>query len=163
MKQLVSVIAVAISLLIGASAMARDGDGRGFDRGHSYGHDYRGRGSYGDRKFFRRDDYGGRYYGRRYYDRYRPNYYGRRYYDRRYYDRKYDGGRFYRDSYSYRSWRRGDRLSGAYFSTRFVVNDFGSYGLYSPPRGYRWHRVGRDAFLVGVATGVIIGIAADSF
>jgi Ni/Co efflux regulator RcnB len=179
MKHILTAIAVALSLLVGATSMARDGDGRrAFDRGHSHrgdGHrDFRqrgfdsrrhfdrGRGSYGDRRFDRdRRSYGDRkFFGdRRFHD-------NRRFQgDRRFYDdRRFRGDRkFYGDRFYKRSWRRGDRLPAVFLSTRFVVNDFRSFDLYRPPRGYRWVRVERDAFLTGVATGLVIAVVANRF
>lgn len=44
-----------------------------------------------------------------------------------------------------------------------IINDYGSYGLYAPPRGYHWvcDKGSSDAILAAVATGAIIAIAAD--
>ncbi len=182
MKHVVSAVAVALSLLVGSVALARDGDGyRSYDRGHSSrhdghrghrDHDYRGdrrgydsRRSYGDRRFYGdRKFFSDRKFDRRFYDRkFDRRFDDRRFDDRRFYGRKFDDRRFYRDRYYYRSFRRGDRLPSVFLSTRFVVNDFSSHRLYRPPRGYRWVRVERDAFLTGVATGVIIAVATDRF
>jgi Ni/Co efflux regulator RcnB len=171
MKHLLSVIALALALVMGSTAMARDGDGRRSDRGHSYRGDYRGhhggrhfdRRSYGDRKFYSDRKFGDRrFYGDRKFNGDRRFYGYRKFDDRRSY-RRFDDRRFYKDRFFYRSFRRGDRLPGAFLSTRFVVNDFRSYRLDRPPRGYRWVRVERDAFLVGVATGVILTVATDRF
>ncbi|QGZ94768.1 RcnB family protein [Terricaulis silvestris] len=67
----------------------------------------------------------------------------------------------YRDyaDYGYRSWRRGDRLP-SYYRTRYVeVRDYDRYGYRRPPRGYHYVRDDRgDLLLVGIATGVILGI-----
>jgi Ni/Co efflux regulator RcnB len=171
MKHLLSVIAVALALVTSSAAMARDGDGRRFDRGHSYRHDYRGhRGDrHFDRKFDRRFDRFERKFDRRFdrFDRRFERRFDRRFDDRRFFDRRFDrrfdDRRFRRDRSYYRSFHRGDRLPTVFLSTRFVVNDFGSHRLYRPPRGYRWVRVERDAFLVGVATGVILTVATDRF
>jgi Ni/Co efflux regulator RcnB len=188
MKHLLSVIAIALALVTSSTAMARDGDGRRSERGQSYRNDYRGhRGGHSDRKwqYGDRKSYGDRKFGERRFDR---RFDGRKFGDRRFngdrkffdrrFDRRFDDRRFYRDPrfnrrfddrrfYNndrfYRSFRRGDRLPTVFLSTRFVVNDFGSHRLYRPPRGYRWVRVERDAFLVGVATGVILAVASDRF
>jgi len=198
MKHLVTVIAVALSLLIGSTSMARDGDGRrSFDRGQSSrGDGYRGnrdsrqrgfdsrrnfdrgKGFSGDRRFDRDRKFSGdrkfdrdrKFYGDRRFDRDRKFYGDRRfdnrrsYGDRRFFDgrRVYGDRKFYGDRYQ-RSWRRGDRLPAVFLSTRFVVNDFRSFNLYRPPRGYRWVRVERDAFLTGVATGVVLAVVANHF
>ena len=170
MKHLVTVIAVALSLLIGSTSMARDGDGRrSFDRGKGFSGDRRfdrDRKFSGDRKF----DRDRKFYGDRRFDRDRKFYGDRRfdnrrsYGDRRFFDgrRVYGDRKFYGDRYQ-RSWRRGDRLPAVFLSTRFVVNDFRSFNLYRPPRGYRWVRVERDAFLTGVATGVVLAVVANHF
>lgn len=47
---------------------------------------------------------------------------------------------------AYQSWRRGDYLPVAYHSPRYVVNDWRSYRLSAPPRGYEWRRV-NDRFV----------------
>lgn len=178
MKHIVTVVAIALSLLVSATSMARDGDGRrSYDRGHSSrGDGYRGHREYRDRHYDSRRhfDRGRGFYDRRFDRDYRFRgdrrfngrfYDDRRFYDRRFYDRRYYGGpKYYGDRYYKRSyWRRGDRLPSAFLGARFVVNDFRSYNLYRPPYGYRWVRVERDAFLTGVATGVIIAVVADHF
>ena len=60
--------------------------------------------------------------------------------------------------YVVRSWRRGERLPQAYFGPRYVVRDYGHYGLYAPPRGYRWVRADNDWLLAAVATGLIADV-----
>jgi Ni/Co efflux regulator RcnB len=70
----------------------------------------------------------------------------------------------YRDHayYGYRSWRRGDRLPSYYRSRYVVVRDYDLYGYRHPPRGYHYVRDDRgDLLLVGIATGVILGIIAS--
>jgi Ni/Co efflux regulator RcnB len=90
-------------------------------------------------------------------------------------DRRYNGynyrGRWYygpppsayRDvDYGYRNWRRGDRLPSYYRSRYVVVRDYDRYGYRRPPRGYHYVRDDRgDLLLVGIATGVILGILAS--
>lgn len=72
--------------------------------------------------------------------------------------------RYYDDArYDYRGWRRGDRLPGYYRSRYVVVNDYYRYGARRPPRGYHYVRDDRgDLLLVGIATGVILGIIASN-
>jgi Ni/Co efflux regulator RcnB len=70
----------------------------------------------------------------------------------------------YRDSarYDYRGWRRGDRLPGYYRDRYMVVSNYDRYHLRRPPRGYHYVRDDRgDYLLVGIATGVILGIIAS--
>lgn len=86
-------------------------------------------------------------------------------------DRRYNGYRYrgqwhygpppahYRDAdYGYRSWRRGDRLP-RYYRDHYHRVDYRSHRLRAPPRGYHYVRDDRgDYLLVGIATGVILGV-----
>lgn len=66
----------------------------------------------------------------------------------------------YRDyaDYGWRSWRRGDRLPD-YYRDNYRVVDYRHYHLRPPPRGYHYVRDDRgDYLLVGIATGVILGV-----
>lgn len=67
--------------------------------------------------------------------------------------------RHYRDvRYDYRAWRRGDRLP-AYYRDYYQEVDWRHHGLRPPPRGYHYVRDDRgDYILVGIATGVILGL-----
>jgi Ni/Co efflux regulator RcnB len=59
----------------------------------------------------------------------------------------------------YRAWRRGDRIPHYYRDRYIVVHDYRRHRLYAPPRGYHWVRDDRgDYLLVGIATGVILGL-----
>src|SRR5262245_48562489 len=61
--------------------------------------------------------------------------------------------------YGYRNWRRGDRLPAYYRDSYYVVRDYDRYGLRRPPRGCHYVRDDRgDYLLVGIATGVILGV-----
>ena len=44
------------------------------------------------------------------------------------------------------------------------ISDFGTHGLYAPPRGHHWvcDKGSKDAVLVAIATGAIVAIAADA-
>ena len=71
----------------------------------------------------------------------------------------------YRDHahYGYRAWRRGDRLPRYYRDNYYVVREYNRYGLLRPPRGYHYVRDDRgDYLLVGIATGVILGVILGS-
>lgn len=60
---------------------------------------------------------------------------------------------------SYREWRRGDRLP-AYYRDHYRPVDYRYHRLSPPPYGHHWVRDDRgDYLLVGVATGVILGLA----
>jgi Ni/Co efflux regulator RcnB len=91
---------------------------------------------------------------------------------RRWDDRQYNGytyrGRwyygpppqaYYNDAdYGYRSWRRGDRLP-SYYRSHYGRVDWRAHRLRQPPRGYDYYRDDRgDYLLVGIATGVILGV-----
>jgi Ni/Co efflux regulator RcnB len=74
---------------------------------------------------------------------------------------RYYSYRSYRPAY--RAWRRGDRLPAYYRSRYGVIRDYDRYHLRRPPRGYHWVRDDRgDYLLVGIATGVILGLALSS-
>jgi Ni/Co efflux regulator RcnB len=67
----------------------------------------------------------------------------------------------YRDyaDYGWRTWRRGDRLPAYYRDSYYVIRDYDRYGYRRPPRGYHYVRDDRgNALLVGIATGVILGV-----
>lgn len=90
--------------------------------------------------------------------------------DRRYNGYSYNGRWYYgpppahwRDHarYDYRAWRRGDRLP-AYYREHYRPVDYRYYRLRQPPRGYHYVRDDRgELLLVGIATGVILGIIAS--
>jgi len=66
----------------------------------------------------------------------------------------------YRDyaDYGYRAWRRGDRLP-SYYRDNYRSVDWRYHRLRAPPRGYHYVRDDRgDYLLVGIATGVILGV-----
>jgi Ni/Co efflux regulator RcnB len=59
----------------------------------------------------------------------------------------------------YRHWRRGERLP-PYYRSHYAPIDYRYHRLSPPPRGYHWVRDDRgDYLLVGIATGVILGLA----
>lgn len=63
----------------------------------------------------------------------------------------------------YYGWSRGDRLPIVYRAPRYVVYDYDRYGLYAPPYGCRWVRVGDDVLLTAIATGVVVNVVSDLF
>lgn len=78
--------------------------------------------------------------------------------------RRYRAGRYVAPrGYAYRSFRYGDRLPSGYYTSRYRIADYNRYGLYAPPRGYQWTRVGNDAILTAVATGVVAGAIYSLF
>lgn len=46
----------------------------------------------------------------------------------------------------------------AYYPSRYVVNDYWRYGLYTPPRGHYWVNYDGDAYLTAIGTGLIAGV-----
>jgi len=74
-----------------------------------------------------------------------------------YYDghkHKHDNGRHY--GQIKKAYRRGDYVPVVYWEPRYYVDDYRSYRLAPPPRGYRWVRPQDDRYLlVEIATGVI--------
>ncbi len=117
-----------------------------------------------DDRYDRRDER--RAYRRGYRDGHRAD----RWDDRRYNGYHYNGRWYYgppprhwRDHarYDYRQWRRGDRLP-SYYREHYRPVDYRYYRLRPPPRGYHYVRDDRgDYLLVGIATGVILGIIAS--
>jgi Ni/Co efflux regulator RcnB len=130
----------------------------------------------------------GRYVGSRYandrdcdgvpnrYDQYdRPNYRdndcdgvpnGYDLYDNRGYNaaRVYSAPRYYAPAgYTYgNNWTVGSRLPSNYYGSRYYI-DYRPYGLAAPPYGYRWNRVGNDAYLVSTTNGLIGEIVYSLF
>ncbi len=78
-------------------------------------------------------------------------------------ERRYNAGRYQAPrGYQARSWHRGERLPASYRNRAYVVNH-SRYGLGAPPRGYEYVRVGNDAVLTAVATGVIASVIFSLF
>lgn len=65
--------------------------------------------------------------------------------------------------YYARSWHRGDRLPPAYYSSRYVVNDYRAYRLNTPPHGHHWVRVNNDVLLTAIATGAVVAVVSGLF
>jgi Ni/Co efflux regulator RcnB len=58
-------------------------------------------------------------------------------------------------------WRRGGYVPVTY--RRLYVQDWGFYGLRSPPPGYRWVYVDGDFVLMAVATGLILDLVLHGY
>lgn len=73
-----------------------------------------------------------------------------------------DGRQFDRRGFPqpHAEWRRGGRVPPEYRQRNYVVNDWRTYRLQQPPRGYQWVGVGGDFVLAAIATGVIAQIIA---
>lgn len=158
--------------------------GRFDDRSQHVGDRYDGRGR--DGRNARYDDR--RHDGRRDDRRYDNRYDGRRHdgwnnrYDARRHDRhdRHDPYRYARPShYDYRprayrapsryvhphghhlrSWRVGYHLPAPYYARPYYL-DYHRYGLWEPPYGHRWVRVGNDVVLVAIASGLIVDVLND--
>lgn len=110
------------------------------------------------------DDHDGHYDSRdgRYDNRYNDNRYehGDNRYDRRdnrrgMAHRRFQAGRYNAPrGYRYVRYDIGSRLPQGYYGNNYHV-DYRPYGLSAPPRGYRWNRVGSDAYLVSITNGVV--------
>jgi Ni/Co efflux regulator RcnB len=98
-----------------------------------------------DRSHWRRYEHGQRYSGRGWTPSHRTTGYVR--------------------SYAHRTqhWHRGARLPASYYAPRYIVNDYGYYGLRRPPRGHCWVRVNGDVVLAALASGVIVEVVNDLF
>ncbi len=159
MKRLIAAAALALTLVGGvvttAQADNRDRDRyeRRHDRDDDRRHDKR---RYDDRRY---DD-------RRYDDRrdWKRGDWDRHYGFRHYDGRRYRGGWYVRPSgYHYRSWRYGDYLPRGYYSRRYIVDDYYSYRLRPPPRGYHWVRVDNDVVLAAIASGIVVSAVYGIF
>jgi len=65
--------------------------------------------------------------------------------------------------YSYRSYSYGQRLPSHWYAPRYYLNDYWRYGLPTPPIGFEWLRLGRDAVLVDVFDGRIYEVVRNLF
>jgi Ni/Co efflux regulator RcnB len=131
----------------------RDGDGRDRD-GRRDHRRYDRRGDRHDDRYDRRDRRDDRRHAR--WDRSRYNGYT---YNGRWYYGPPPASYGYVD-YGYRNWRRGERPG--VLSRQLSPVDYRAYRLRQPPRGYHYVRDDRgDYLLVGIATGVILGIIAS--
>lgn len=146
--------------MIGSEAFAQRGDR---DRHDRYDRDDR-RDDRRDRRDYRDDR---RDYNRGYRDGRRDDRRADRWDNRRHNGYTYQGRWYYgpppahwRDQarYEYRQWRRGDRLP-QYYRSHYRAVDYRYHRLRAPPRGYHYVRDDRgDYLLVGIATGVILGV-----
>jgi Ni/Co efflux regulator RcnB len=81
-----------------------------------------------------------------------------------YYERDQHHDRFEsRYGHEHRHWLRGERLPVPYYAPPHIVHDYRGYDLRRPPRGCRWVRVGRDAVLAAIATGIVLDVVYGRF
>jgi Ni/Co efflux regulator RcnB len=154
MKRLIAAAALALTLVGGVVTTAqadnrdRDRHERRHDRDDDRRHDKRRHDDrrYDDRRDWKRGDWD-RHYGFRHYD-----------------GRRYRGAYYVRPSgYHYRSWRYGEYLPRGYYSRRYIVDDYYSYRLRQPPRGYHWVRVDKDEELAAIASGIVVSAVYGIF
>lgn len=123
------------------------GGDRGWQGGDQrfQGGDQRGRDG-GDRRFDQREGDRPRYDRREFPSEIRA--------DRRYHWR---GPQWYPPAgFYYRHWGYGERLPWGWFEPRWYIDDYYDYDLPLPPYGYEWIRVGPDALLVDIRTGIVV-------
>ena len=159
MKRMLTAL-IALSALTGTVAFADSGrhEPRHGER------DWNHRDGRNDRRDHDRRDRDRRGYDHRDFDRHHfDRRHGRDY--RHYHPRpRYHSDRYYRPrGYTYRSWRRGDRLPSAYYAPRYVVHDYHHYRLNQPPRGYHWVRVDNDVVLAAIAGGIVAEVVTGLF
>ena len=78
--------------------------------------------------------------------------------------RRYHAQRYYAPrGYQYRNWSYGQYMPYAYRTQRYVISDYGRYGLERPPHGYHYVRSGNDVVLAAVAGGLITAVIAGLF
>ena len=63
-----------------------------------------------------------------------------------------------RRGYNHRRWVKGQRFDRRYATNYRVIDNYRSYRLRTPPRGYHWVRSGNDAVLVAVTSGIIASV-----
>ena len=81
---------------------------------------------------------------------------------RNYRDYRKDVRKAYRqDQRNYRRWARGQYIPRDYMASRYYINDYRSYRLAPPPRGYAWVRPYQNDdtyYMVQIASGLIAQI-----
>jgi Ni/Co efflux regulator RcnB len=95
-------------------------------------------------------------------DRHHDHRHDRRDHRRDYRDYRKDVRKAYRqDQRNYRRWARGQYIPRDYMASRYYINDYRSYRLAPPPRGYAWVRPYQNDdtyYMVQIASGLIAQI-----
>ena len=73
-----------------------------------------------------------------------------------------DGWREPRGYYS-RHWGYGDRLPWGWIGPQWFIDDYYDYDLPVPPWGFEWIRVGPDALLIDLSSGMVVEAAYGLF
>lgn len=104
-----------------------------------------------------------RVYQWRDYDRYRLQHF--RFDDGRYFGRsRYHAGAFlWPRGFGVRLWLIGEWLPSTFFLDSRYMLDYWRFGLYQPPAGCRWVRVGDDALLVDDFNGEVLDVVYSLF
>ena len=131
LKQSAIATALAVATLATPAAFAHDQH-----RGHDRHHDHRN-----DRRDHRDDRRDSREYRKDVRQAYRQAY--------------------RQDQRNYRRWARGQYIPRDYMASRYYINDYRSYRLAPPPRGYAWARPYQNDdtyYMVQIASGLIAQI-----
>jgi len=78
-------------------------------------------------------------------------------------DQRFDNRRGQDQRAEYRRWNRGERFDSRRATNYRVISSPRAYRLHDAPRGYRWVQSGNDAVLVGITSGIIAAVMANSF
>jgi len=71
--------------------------------------------------------------------------------------RSYKIGPYHRPTgWGGRRWSHGDHLPRAYWTQQYLIADYWLFGLEVPPMGYEWVRVGDDALLIEIGSGIVL-------
>ena len=60
--------------------------------------------------------------------------------------------------YTARRWSYGQRLPHGYYARNYWLSSYWLYGLFAPPSGLVWVRVGDDALLIDEYSGEIVQV-----
>jgi Ni/Co efflux regulator RcnB len=79
--------------------------------------------------------------------------------------RRFHGGYYNwpRGWYGHRNWYYGAILPSYFLLDDYILNSWWDYGLYEPPYGYEWVRVGPDILLVDPYSGRVVQVVNDAF
>ncbi len=61
-----------------------------------------------------------------------------------------------------KQWAKGQRFNSRHAVNYRVINNPRAYRLSNAPRGYRWVRLGNDAVLVGITSGIIGAVIGNA-
>jgi Ni/Co efflux regulator RcnB len=70
---------------------------------------------------------------------------------------------FPQPGFYYHRWAYGERLPYGWWGSQWFIQDYDFYGLPPAPYGYEWVRVGPDALLIDLRTGMVVESAYGLF